>query len=153
MAQLRLGYNVQANRWVRFQPEAGSLGSLFHSSFNHPLPRFCDRFLLQMLQIHPSICTTIHPSILPSIHSKGAVSTLSTASMFNPATGFNPRCCHVRRKFHLGHKCHSLPYSGPSLAIKPYLGESDVKFSSIHPCGFCLLARQAISLQIWFLFS
>ena len=49
---------------------------------------------------------------------------------------FNPRCCHVRWKFHPGHKCHSPHYHGPHLTISHYLSESDVKLSHpfIHPC-------------------
>ena len=38
--------------------------------------------------------------------------------------GINSRCCHVRRKFHPGHKCLSQHNCGPCLSIRPYLGES-----------------------------
>ena len=40
---------------------------------------------------------------------------------------FYPWCCHVRQKFHHGHRCRSPHYHGPCLSFWLCQGQSDIK--------------------------
>ena len=57
----------------------------------------------------------------------------SEVSVLGSEPGFNRRGCHVRKKFHPGHKYHSPHCHGTCVSIMPYLGESDFRLSSIYP--------------------
>ena len=62
----------------------------------------------------------------------GAVAQWLASRAPNLWTRLNSRCCHVRQKFHPGHKCHSPHYNDPCCLLPlTGLGKSNVKLS--HP--------------------
>ena len=67
-------------------------------------------------------------SLLTCVQGLGQQLSGQHPGLLTCAPGFNPWCCHVRRKFHPGHKFHLPHYL---LSIRPYLGKSDVELS--HP--------------------